>query len=606
MSIALLNPFILETPIAGFVRTIFDSGVTTAPTEISTTQTAHASISTTESSGDRFAVFWQSIIQHNSTAADAIAILFESPTEIQRYNVESQDVTDQFSLGGAYAYSGGSARTLSVDSDEETSGAGNEIQDYGLCALKLEPLTTISGTVVSGDAFNHSAAQSDSTSTTYATKASINLGAGDWLIVASASLAQSAAGVTKVRVFDGTTALTEQSGTLYAQDTTGWIPFNFVGKVSPTTSTTYSLQNARVGATGTARIRQATILALDLSKFDNNYYAEQLTAQTTTTTTAFGGTGLSSTFTIANPSNYHLVIGTAICGSSATNRSTRARLFNTTDSTTYSGETRREANATAERYDIFSARIVTFNAASQTIAWQHSISAPGTSTIDEMAIAVLDLGYAPPPPANPVFQSAETAIGVGNTITVTKPASIAIDDLLIAAIAVEKGTGETITATGWTLIRRENQTTNVGIGIYYKVAVSGDTGAGSFSFTLANGSKWSAAVMRITDYDTTTPIAGNNGQNGAATTAHVAPAITGSIPADALVLSFYAGKAQGTYTPAASTTEMYDRPNTTDGQPAHMGAYEVQASTGNTTGRTATCATSTEYAGVQIAINPVP
>lgn len=383
MSIALLNPFWYTPPVTGFVRTFFDSGVTTTPVEVTTTQTSRASITTTETTGDRFATFWQSINQNNSVAADQIALLFESPTERQRFNLESQDATDQHSMGGAYAYTGGTARTFTLDSLEEAAGAGNEIQDYGLCALKL----------VTEDDFQHSSGQTDSTSTTYATKASVTVGAGDWLIIASASILQSAAGVSKIRVFNGTTALAEQSGTFYAQDTTNWIPFNFVEKVTTAGSTTFSLQNARVGATGTASIRQATIIAIDLSKFDNTYYAEQRTAQTTTSTVAFGGTGLTNTFTIANPSNKHLLIGNAICGISATNRSTQARLFNTTSSESYSGTSLREANATTERYDIFVGRIVTFASASQTIEWEHnSQGGAGTSTIAEMAIAILDLG----------------------------------------------------------------------------------------------------------------------------------------------------------------------------------------------------------------------
>ena len=195
-----------------------------------------------------------------------------------------------------------------------------------------------------------------------------------------------------MRVFDGTTAYGEESGTFYAQDTTNWSPYWLVKQVTTTTTTTFSLQNARVGGTGTASIRQATIIALDVSEFENVYYAEQFTDQTTTSTTAWAGIGLSNAFSIANPSNKHLLLGCAYTGSSATNRSTVSRLFNTTSSADYVGEHRREANATTERYPTFVAQVVTFGASSETIEWQHYISAGGTSTIGDMAIAILDLG----------------------------------------------------------------------------------------------------------------------------------------------------------------------------------------------------------------------
>lgn len=383
MSIALLNPFILVAPIVK-TRVYYDAGFTAAATSITTTQTSHKSISTTEAANDEYAFFYQAILNHDGTASDVISLLFESPTQRQAYNLESQDATDQHNVGGAYAYLGGTNRTITLDSDEETA-ATNEIQDYALCALKL----------VTNDAFQHSAGQTDSVTSTYATKASVTVGAGTWIIIASASCLQSAAGVSKVRVFDGTTAYGEESGTFFAQDTTNWTPYWFVRRITTTATTTFSLQNARVAATGTASIREATIIALDTSEFENVYYAEQLTDQTTTTTTAFGGTGLTNTFTIANPSNKHLLLASAYVGSSATNRSTQSRLFNVTSSTSYSGTHLREANATAERYPGFACQIVTFSGASQTIEWKHNIAGgAGTSTIGEMSIVILDLGTA--------------------------------------------------------------------------------------------------------------------------------------------------------------------------------------------------------------------
>ncbi len=390
MSIALVNPFWYTPPPSFITRTYYDAGYTTAPTVITTTQTTHKTISTTETAGDEYAFFYQAILDHSGTTLDAIAILNESPTERQRFNLEAQDATDQFSIGGAYAYAGGTNRTITLDSDEEDA-ATNEIENYALCALKL----------VANDGFGHSAAQSDSTSTTYATKTSVSVpgtssGGANGIIIASASILQSAAAVAKVRVFNQLATLTgsEISGTFYAQDTTNWTPYWFFQRyVAPSATRTLSIDFGRVGATGTASIRQASIVFLREDEFENVYYEEQLTTQTTTSTTAWGGVALGYTFTVANPTHKHLLLGYAWHGSSSTTRSSNIRLFNTTDSVDYSGASIREANISTERYPVFVAQIVTFGSSSQTIQWQHYISGgTGTSTVDDCGVAIFDLG----------------------------------------------------------------------------------------------------------------------------------------------------------------------------------------------------------------------
>lgn len=389
MSIALLNPFWYTPPPSFITRTYYDAGYTTAATAINTTQATHKTISTTETAGDEYAFFYQAILDHSGTTSDATAILNESPTERQRFNLESQDATDQFSVGGAYAYAGGTNRTITLDSIEEAA-ATNEIENYSLCGLKL----------VASDEFGHSAGQTDSTSTTYATKASVTVGAGTWLILASASVLQSAAGVSKVRLFDGTNTLAEQSGNFYAQDTSNWIPFWIVERVTTTGTTTFSLQNGRVGATGTASIRQATVVALDLSQFENEYFAEQRTNQTTTSVTFVSA--FANTFNIVNPDNKHLILGCAWIQINATNRSTNGRFLNQSDGIDYSGTHTREANATTERYPTFVAQVRTLPGdpdevdlfpRPNLIEFQHFVGqGAGTSTVGEISIAILDLG----------------------------------------------------------------------------------------------------------------------------------------------------------------------------------------------------------------------
>lgn len=378
MSIYLINPYIFPAPT--ITRTFFDAGYTAAASATTTAQTTYKTLNTTETSGKSYAIFWHAILANQSTASDAIALLFESPTTHQRFNMESQDATDQHSVGGAYSYAGGTNKTFTLDALEETN-ITNDIENYSLSGLELD----------ASDLQNYSAGQSDRNSTPYLAKASVTITEpGDYLIIASASLLQSAAGVTKVRVFDGTTAYGEQSGTIYSQDVSNWIPYWHVRKLT-LTNQTISLDWARVGATGTASIRQASIIALKLDKFENNYYAEQMTEQTTTTTTVFGAIGLSSNFSVANPSNKHLLIAAADLRHGATNSSVLARLFNASTSVDYAGTHFREPNATTEYMPTVVCRIVDLTQATNDIEWQFYVEG-NTGRITNMAIALLDLG----------------------------------------------------------------------------------------------------------------------------------------------------------------------------------------------------------------------
>jgi MSHA biogenesis protein MshQ len=205
--------------------------------------------------------------------------------------------------------------------------------------------------------------------------------------------------------------------------------------------------------------------------------------------------------------------------------------------------------------------------------------------------------------AQPVWQSSQTAVGTGNA-TVTKPASTASGDLLIVGLMVEKGSGETITApAGWNLIRRTNESTNVGMATYYKVA--GGAEPANYTFTIANGSKWAIGISRITGADTSDPIDVHGGQTGSGSSV-TAPSVT-TTAANDLVLAFYTNKKAATYTPAGTTTERYDVPNSSGGLPSNMMASFVQTSAGATGNRNATASESEAWVGQQVAIQiPAP
>ncbi len=361
-------------------RIFFNGGFSATAIALGTANTTANTVSTTETSGKNYAAFWQALLDNDSTAADARARL-EETTVRQEFNLESQDATDQHSVGGLFTYAGGSNKTFSLTAQEE-SAITSEIQDYSTMVLELKDF----------DKANTSAASTTTTSATNQVKSRVTITSpGDYLIIGSASLSTSAiTGAQTVRITDGTS----DYGILpdiYAQDTTNYVPYWHVQRLIGLTNENIDLEFASDG-TRTLDIRQASLLALNLADFENVYYAEQQTEQTTTTTTAWNGTGLTNTFNIVNTGNYHILLASAMISASATNRTVRARLFNTSTSVDYSGEHTREPNDTAEFYPTVVSRIVTFTQASNTIEWEFYISGVGTAQIKNMSITILDTG----------------------------------------------------------------------------------------------------------------------------------------------------------------------------------------------------------------------
>jgi hypothetical protein len=167
----------------------------------------------------------------------------------------------------------------------------------------------------------------------------------------------------------------------------------------------------------------------------------------------------------------------------------------------------------------------------------------------------------------------------------------------------EKGTNTTPTApAGWTLIRRTNQTNNVGMATYYKVAGSNEEQ--SYTFGLTNGPKWSIGITRIQGADPINPIDVHAGVEGGPAFNAVAPSLTTTV-CNALVMAFYTNKKDATWTPAAGTTELYDKPNTQQGLTSNMMAYYSQSDAGITGAKTATASISDYWVAQQLAIKPV-
>lgn len=103
------------------------------------------------------------------------------------------------------------------------------------------------------------------------------------------------------------------------------------------------------------------------------------------------------------------------------------------------------------------------------------------------------------------YQSIQTASGDDNSVTVTKPTSLAEGDLMIAGIVSEyggAGNASVNTPSGWTKVGDVDVSTNdVNLAVFYKIADSSDVAASNFTFTSAGSGSGQTlgAIIRATD-----------------------------------------------------------------------------------------------------------
>lgn len=104
--------------------------------------------------------------------------------------------------------------------------------------------------------------------------------------------------------------------------------------------------------------------------------------------------------------------------------------------------------------------------------------------------------------------------GAGSTsLTITKPTNTASGDFLFATIAVDGGSGNTITPpSGWTLELRTNDGTALALATYYKLA--GASEPADYTWTLSPSAGASGGIYAIIGADTASPINTSIGKVG--------------------------------------------------------------------------------------------
>jgi len=199
-----------------------------------------------------------------------------------------------------------------------------------------------------------------------------------------------------------------------------------------------------------------------------------------------------------------------------------------------------------------------------------------------------------------VFRSAQSATSgiLASSLAITKPTGLVAGDVMVATTSIV-GTGAITAPAGWTAITNTTQGSAIRQFSWYKVA--GASEAASYTFGLPLASEASGGIVAYSGVETSNPLNVFGTANGASGNA-VAPSVTTTYP-NAMVIVAVSFARNTTVTPAALTTERYDRAGGVSNEAADVS----QGVQGATPTRTAVPANATAaWIAHTIALNEIP
>jgi hypothetical protein len=161
---------------------------------------------------------------------------------------------------------------------------------------------------------------------------------------------------------------------------------------------------------------------------------------------------------------------------------------------------------------------------------------------------------------------------------------------MVASIAARPNTTTITAPSGWTLVRRtDNTSTNPNsLATYYKVA--GSSEPTSYTWTLGSSAGAAGGIQSFSGVNTANPIDVEGGQNTANALTLTAPGVTTASAYEMLVTS-HAFASSATFTNPTGMTEAFDKASVTvpnSGGEAIEGNYQLLTAAGATGSRTAT------------------
>jgi hypothetical protein len=194
----------------------------------------------------------------------------------------------------------------------------------------------------------------------------------------------------------------------------------------------------------------------------------------------------------------------------------------------------------------------TDSTASPSTAYTYGIAAVDAAGNASATVDAAQLTTPPGPVGGAVaYRSGATAqVGSGSSLVVTKPAGLAVGDVMIAAVS-SRGNPTISAPAGWTLVNTTTNSTTMRQAVYWHAA--GGAEPASYTFTLSQAK---AAVVQVNAYSgvsTSAPVRSFAGQSNASSTTLTAPAVTAN-SADGVVVLFGIARSSN-LTLAASLTK---------------------------------------------------
>ena len=134
-----------------------------------------------------------------------------------------------------------------------------------------------------------------------------------------------------------------------------------------------------------------------------------------------------------------------------------------------------------------------------------------------VALAALVTLSAAPAQAAVAFQTSSTAQnGSATTLAIPRPAGTVAGNLLLAQVSFEKGSdagsNAQLTPSGWTMVTRTNQGTDLGTAVLWRVATASEPA--SYTWTFGQSVKAAGGILRYTGVDTSSPVVAFSGNSG--------------------------------------------------------------------------------------------
>lgn len=201
----------------------------------------------------------------------------------------------------------------------------------------------------------------------------------------------------------------------------------------------------------------------------------------------------------------------------------------------------------------------------------------------------------------PAFRAAASKGAASGTLTINKPAGTLSGDVMVASIAIRPSTA-TINASGWTLVRRTNNTSgnSSALAVYYKVAGASEPSTYSWTFSSSTGS--AGGIRAFSGVDTSSPVDVEGGRTTSSSLSHPTPSVTTRF-AGSMIVTSHEFSSSATFTPPSGMAEAFDISSQTSmgsGGVAIEGAYQLQLAVAATGTKTATASNDADTGNTHI------